>query len=208
MKKILYIEASPRKKASYSIRVAQAFLTEYRQLHPKDKIVSLNIFERDLPDFSGPALEVKYAIMHGLEVSEEQKIAWNAVESLIEEFKSADKYVWAVPMWNFGIPYRLKQYIDILIQPGYTFDVTPEGYQGLVTGKPAFVAYARGGEYIEGEASAAADMQKPYLEFILGFIGLTDIRRVIVQPTLQGRELGKEKLEAACAQARQLAKTF
>ncbi len=209
MKKVLYIEGSPRGEASYSIRAAQAFLREYQRLHPQDNIAHLNVFERELPVFSGLALEAKYALMHGQEANREQKSAWKAVETVIEEFKSADKYVWAVPMWNFGIPYRLKQYIDILLQPGYTFSHSPEkGYEGLVTGKPVFIAYARGGEYIEGEASAAADMQKPYLELVLAFIGLTDIRRVIVQPTMQGRDIGKEKLDAACVQARQLAALF
>lgn len=56
-------------------------------------------------------------------------------------------------MWNFGIPYRLKQYIDILVQPGYTFSYSPEqGYTGLVN-KPAAVVYARGGDYSSKEAA-------------------------------------------------------
>ena len=54
-------------------------------------------------------------------------------------------------MWNFSIPYRLKHYLDIIIQPTYTFSYTPEtSYQGLVTGKPIFIAYARGGAISDG----------------------------------------------------------
>ena len=79
---------------------------------------------------------------------------WKGVERVIEAFKSADKYVFSVPMWNFGIPWRLKQYIDILVQPGSTFRYDEEGYRGLVTGKRAFLAYARGGEYGAPEAAA------------------------------------------------------
>ena len=56
----------------------------------------------------------------------------------IEQFVNADKFLLAIPMWNFGIPYRLKQYLDVILQPGYTFSFSPEtGYSGLVTGKPA-----------------------------------------------------------------------
>jgi len=113
-------------------------------------------------------------------------------------------------MWNFGIPYRLKQYIDLLVQPSYTFAFDPEkGYSGLVTGKPAFVAYARGGEYAEGTEAAAFDFQKKYLETVLGFIGFTEIQSVVVEPTLHGGpEVAKEKREAAIEKARERALKF
>ncbi len=43
------------------------------------------------------------------------------------------------------VRYRLKQNIDILVQPGHTFAVTEQGYEGLLGGRPVFVAYARAG---------------------------------------------------------------
>ena len=156
------------------------------------------------------AVQAKYTILHGQKHSQEELDAWKAVEAVIDEFKSADKYVMAVPMWNFGIPYRLKQYIDILVQPGYTFSYTPEeGYKGLVTGKPIFIAYARGGEYPLGTDYEAFDLQKKYLELILGFMGFTDIRAVAVDPTLMGGpDVGKAKREAAIEQAKQMGRDF
>jgi len=113
-------------------------------------------------------------------------------------------------MWNFSIPYRLKQYIDIIVQPGYTFAVTASGgYDGLVKGKPVFIAYARGGEYVAGTASEAFDLQKKYLELILGFMGLTDIRSVAVEPTLAGGpETANRKRAEAIEKAKQLARKF
>ena len=45
---------------------------------------------------------------------------------------SADKYVPAIPMWNFGIPYRLKQNINILVQPGYTFSYNADKRQEAI----------------------------------------------------------------------------
>ena len=113
-------------------------------------------------------------------------------------------------MWNFNIPYRLKQYIDILVQPTYTFSFSPdEGYKGLVTGKPLFIAYSRGGEYPVGTEGEAFDFQTKYLQLVLGFIGFTDILTVVVEPTLQGGpDLAKERRAAAIAQAREMAKAF
>lgn len=210
MSKLLYIQASPRAGRSHSMAVADAFVEAYRANNPNDEIVTLDIFKSDLVPFDGLAVQAKYTILHGQKHSQEELNAWKAVEAIIEEFKSADKYIMAVPMWNFGIPYRLKHYIDVIVQPGYTFSYTPEeGYKGLVTGKPIFVAYARGGEYPPGTDYEAFDLQKRYLEVILGFMGFTDIRSIVVEPTLMdGPEVAKAKQESAIEKAKQMAKDF
>ncbi len=157
-----------------------------------------------------PAARAKYTILHGKEHSTGELAIWKAVEDIITGFTAADKYVMAVPMWNFGIPYRLKQYIDLIVQPGYTFSFTPEeGYKGLVTGKPVLVAYARGGEYAEGSASAAYDLQKPYMEAVLAFIGFTDVRSIVIEPTLAGGpDTASAKGNAAISEAREMATDF
>lgn len=209
MAKLLYIQASPRGGRSKSIQVADAFRDAYRQANPGDAVVTIDLFRKDLPVFDGPALDAKYAIMHGLAPTTEQTEAWKAVEAVIAEFVSADKYLLAVPMWNFGIPYRLKQYIDILVQPGYTFSFSPEaGYEGLVKGKPCMIAFARGGDYSQADPNAV-DFQKRYLEQVLGFIGITDVCSVIAQPTLEGGpDAAKAATEAAIAEAEEMGKTF
>jgi FMN-dependent NADH-azoreductase len=211
MGKLLYIQASPRVGRSHSLAVADAFVESYRENNPDDEIVTLDLFKANLLPFDGLAVQAKYTILHGQKHSQEELDAWKAVEVVIEEFKSADKYVMAVPMWNFGIPYPLKHYIDIILQPGYTFSYTPEeGYKGLVTGKPIFIAYARGGEYPPGSDYEAFDLQKKYLELILGFyMGFTDIRSIVVEPTVMGGpEVAKAKREAAIEKAKQMAKEF
>jgi FMN-dependent NADH-azoreductase len=209
MSKIFYIQASPRIERSYSIAVADAFVSAYKQANPKDEVVTINLFKKDLPSFDGLAVQAKYAILHGLKHSPEELAAWKKVEDVIAEFKSADKYVMAVPMWNFGIPYRLKQYLDIIVQPTYTFSFSPqEGYKGLVKGKPVFVSYSRGGAYPKGSAEEAFDLQTKYFQLALGFIGFTDIRTLVVEPTLAGPDVAKKKREEAIAKAKEMAKTF
>jgi len=209
MSRLLYIQASPRIERSYSIAVAEAFVSAYKQANPKDEVITMNLFKKDLPFFDGLTVKAKYTILHGLKHTPEELAAWKKVEELIGEFKSADKYVLAVPMWNFGIPYRLKQYVDILVQPTYTFSFSPkEGYKGLVLGKPVFVAYSRGGAYEQGSAAEAFDLQTKYLQLILGFIGFTDIRTLIVEPTLAGPDVAKQKRDEAIAKAKEMAKAF
>ncbi len=210
MANLLYIKASPMGELSYSLAVADAFVEAYRKRNARDKVKVIDLFKAALPAFDFEAASAKYKIMHGKEHSPEDRRIWQKIVSLIEEFKSADKYVLAVPMWNFSIPYRLKQYIDILVQPGQTFTVTEQGnYEGLVKDKPVFIAYASGGEYVAGTDSELFDLQKKYLELILGFIGLTDIRSVTVEPTLAGGpETANQKRAEAIEKAKQLARTF
>ena len=210
MGSILYIKASPRTETSYSVAVADAFVDAYRQKNPADEIRTVDIFERPLPAFDLPVVTAKYRIMDGEEHSPEDRRVWSEVVSVIDEFRSADKYVMAVPMWNFSIPYRLKQYIDIIVQPGLTFSVTADGgYKGLVKGKPVFIAYARGGQYPAGTDYEPFDLQKGYLELILAFIGFSDIRSVVVEPTLTGgAEVAKRKRAEAVEKARQMAGAF
>jgi FMN-dependent NADH-azoreductase len=187
MSRLLYIQASPRGQRSHSVAVADAFVEAFEQKHPDDEIVILNVFDASIPNFDGLAVQAKYTILHGKPHSQPEQQVWKDVEQVIEQFTSADKYVLAVPMWNFSIPYRLKQYIDLLVQPGYTFSYSEDtGYQGLVSGKPILVVFARGGEYPPGSEAEAFDQQTKYIELIFGFMGVTDIRPVFVEPTLQG----------------------
>ena len=209
MSKLLYIQASPRAERSKSIAVADAFIQRYQQRHPDDLVETLDVFDADLCAFDGLRLQAKYNILHGREHSQEELAAWKAVERIIDQFKSADKYVFAVPMWNFSIPYRLKQYIDIIVQPGYTFIFSPEqGYKGLVVDREVFVAYARGGEYSQPPFSDL-NHQSTYLEAVLAFIGFDKISSVAVEPTLMaGPEIGQERLNRAIEMAEQLAESF
>jgi FMN-dependent NADH-azoreductase len=210
MAKLLYIQASPRGERSHSVKVADAFADAYCQLHADAELLTYNVFGEALPPFDGAAVRAKYLLMHGRDAGPDEKEAWREVERIIEVFKSADIYLLAVPMWNFGIPYRLKQLIDILVQPTYTFGLTPEGgYEGLVTGRPLVVAAARGGEYRPGTDFEAYDLQRPYLETVFRFMGFTDIGWIVIEPTIQGEPgLTQRREEQAIDRAREMAAGF
>jgi FMN-dependent NADH-azoreductase len=186
MSKLLHIICSPRADRSASRTVAQAFVQAYQAANPGDEVETLDLWEAELPEFDGATIKAKYVVMHGETFTPEQEAAWKAVVKLADHFKAADKYVVSLPMWNFGIPYKLKHYIDLLVQPGLTVTFSPEtGYKGLVTGKPLAAIYARGGAYGPGTGAEGYDDQSKYLKQILGFIGFTDIREIFVEPTTQ-----------------------
>jgi FMN-dependent NADH-azoreductase len=208
MAKLLYIESSPRKERSKSITVAKAFIQAYLAKHPGDQVQTLDLWEKKLPEFDGYTIDAKYQVLHGQRFDEKQKSAWQAVVDVCDEFKSADKFLFSLPMWNFGIPYKLKHYIDVLAQPGQTFSFDPEtGYSGLVTGKPAAVVYARGGAY-GSDAAKGFDLQKGYMDLLLGFIGFKDIKSILLEPTLAAPADVAKTEAAAIAEAEKIAVTF
>lgn len=209
MSRLLYIEASPRKERSASIQIAKTFISEYERTHPGDTVETLDLWSITLPEFDGHVIDSKYVILHGLEHTDEQRQAWSRVEDVISQFTGADKYLFSLPMWNFGIPYKLKHYIDVIVQPGYTFSFSPEeGYKGLVTGKPVATIYARGGAYGSGTGAEAYDLQRPYLEHILGFMGFGDFQTILVEPMLASPEDKERGMEAAREQAKAIAAGF
>ena len=206
MTKLLHIQASPRIGRSASITVAEHFLNVYRATHPRDTVETLNLWEAELPEFNGATIDAKYAVLHGQTHTPAQLAAWQAVVRIADHFKSADKYLFSLPMWNFGIPYKLKHFIDLLVQPGLAFSFSPQaGYKGLITGRPAVAIYARGGAYGPGSGAENYDAQSTYFRQILGFIGFTDIKEIFVEPTLASSTAKDAAVAAGNLKAAELA---
>ncbi len=180
----------------------------FEESHPGTKVDLLDVFAEKIHDFRAPSAAAKYAVMGGGEPQGDAQRAWKHVIDAVERFKSADVLVVAGAMWNFSIPWRLKQYIDVIVQPGLTFSFSPqEGYSGLVTGRPAVLCLARGGTY-SGE-KAGFDYQKNYLECILRFVGFEEIHTVVVEPTLHGgADQADRSLDAAKQKVRQIASSI
>jgi FMN-dependent NADH-azoreductase len=190
MATILYINASPKGDASSCGRIARAFLDAYAAQNPDDTVTAIDLFRYDLPEFGLLEAEAKFAPIYGRALTEEQQAAWARVEQEIELFKSADKIVLAAPMWNLGIPYKLKHYIDILVQPRLTFgyDLKAMTHIGLVPNKPTQFILTRS-SVLPGDFS---DFQLPYLKYIFDFIGIRDVRVIVAwqttKPTAEARE--------------------
>ena len=189
MAKLLHIAASPKGEHSNSAQLADWFLSSYRRAHPADDITVLNVFDERLPVFAADGAAAKFAPLYGTEKSDQQKVLWKQVEARIAEFDSADRIVISSPMWNFSVPYPLKHYIDILVQPGLTFGYDAESmmHLGLLRNRPVQLLLTRSsippGDY--------GDFQLPYLRYVLNFIGLRDVRALTAwqttQPTAEGR---------------------
>lgn len=190
MERLLYVEGSPRKSRSVSITAANAFLAAYTAAHPNDVIDVIDTWDPALPDLDQAAFEAKYAGIAGEARTPEQEAAWNRLKQYADRFLAADKILIGVPMWNFGIPYRLKQLIDVVSHKDLLFTFDERGLNGMLTKARAMVIYARGIGYDgdSGMPSSVWDHQKSYMELWLKFIGVPDVQSFIVEKTLFGED--------------------
>lgn len=125
----------------------------------------------------------------------------------LETFMHADRYVFVTPMWNFSYPPVVKAYLDNLAIAGKTFKYTENGPVGLLEGKKALHIQATGGVYSEGPY-AAVDFGSNHLKTVLGFIGVNETEYIAVEGMNANPEKAQEIKEAAIANARELAKRF
>ena len=204
MTRLLHISASPRGDASESLGLAAAFLDVYRQTNPGADVEHLDLWDGTLPEFGPAAAKAKMDVFAGAEPSGEGVAAWAAAKATFARFDAADRYLFSIPMWNAGVPYILKQFIDVVSQPGMVFGFDPvTGYEGLLTGKKAAVIYTgavwgedRGPEF-------GSDFQKPYFEDWLRWAGIGDITSVRFQPNLAAADVdtAREKARSVVLEA-------
>ena len=191
--KINYIECSPRGERSHSTKIAQAYIEQAKKNIPDLELNHINPWSLNLPEFDGDMLNAKYSVISGTDPSADEVSAWSNVKNIFDEFNNADHYLFSVPMWNFNIPYKLKHYIDIITQPGMSWSYTPkDGYKGLMTDKTATIIYSTGDGYGEGTGFESFDMQKPYVNLWLTFLGFKKIERVVVDRTLFDAETAEK----------------
>ena len=186
MTKLMHIVGSPRKADSRSSEIAEPFIDQWRAHDPELAIDTLDLWVEQLPEFDGDKAAAKMKVITGTPHDDRTQTAWREIEQVVSRFTSADAYLFTVPMWNGGIPYRLKLYIDLLTQPGLLFSFDPtEGYKGLLKGKRAAAIYTSG-VYEPGVPPAfGQDFHSNYLGWWLQSIGIDRTETIRYQPTLR-----------------------
>ncbi|MED5620927.1 FMN-dependent NADH-azoreductase [Ideonella sp. BN130291] len=209
MSTLLYVAASPAKEASRSGQAAEALVQAYRDRHPGAVIDRLNVWDETLPPFDAEMIAAKFAVLRRTQATDAQRRLWGQAVALAQRFNAADRYVFSVPMWNFGLPYRLKHFIDVVTLPEQNWRWSPAGgYQGLLHGKRAVVVYSSAGDHRLAPHESEVDHQKGQMRAWLAFIGIHDVQELTVAPTLAAPDVVSAALAAAVERARGLAAGF
>lgn len=188
---ILQINASARSAGSESTRLANQIVERLTARHPDAQVVVHDLAREPLQALDEATLGALFTPAEQRTPEQAARVAID--DALIAEVQAADAIVLAVPMYNFGIPAQLKNWIDAISRARVTFRYTENGVEGLLQGKTVYVTLARGGRYRD----TPQDTQVPYLKTVLAFLGMTDVRFVYAE----GLNLGEEAAAAALANA-------
>ena len=173
MKKILHIVSSALGEASVSKKLGNAIIEKIKARYPDSIVKKRNLTTNLFPHLDGVQIGSWFTPAENR--SPEQVNAIKISDEAIAELQEADIYVIGAPFYNFAIPSTLKAYIDHIARSGITFRYNENGQpEGLLKNKKVYIAIASGGVYSEGEFKSL-DFVSPYLKFILGFLGITDV---------------------------------
>jgi len=210
---LLDVFASPRKKASRTRQLRDAFVEAWLASHPGGQVLSVDLPEQDsaaLPEFDEWDVEAKYQVLYGQgELDEGMAQRWNALKRFTDQLHLADVLLVSTPMWNFGIPWTLKRWIDIVAQPQLTFEYRDGGFHGLLRGRTGVLLCTRDGAYGPSSPFAKMDFQVPYLKFLFGFLGIDPIHTVVAEGlSLHGPEVAAAAMDKARREALAIARSI
>ena len=170
---VLHIQSSPRGDKSNSIALTNAFLRASRKVLPEINEDVLNVWDENLPEFDAASIGAKYKAIKHQPLTDAESHTWNRIQELIGRFQRANRIVLGLPMWNFSIPYKLKQLIDLVAQRNYLFSYDGKQYGPLLNVEKAVAVYTRGSRYLEGTPIPLSfDYQATYLDFWLRQVGV------------------------------------
>lgn len=113
MSTLLYITAHPHDhETSFSMATGKAFIDAYRESHPSDEVVHLDLYRSDIPHIDADVFSGWGKLQSGSDLTSEEQAKVSRLNELSDQFASADKYVFVTPMWNFSFPPILKAYVD------------------------------------------------------------------------------------------------
>ncbi len=190
---ILQINSSSRAGQSHSSKLATDIVERLRSQHTGATLTLRDLGRQPHPELGEAALQALFTPATDRSPEQAARVALD--DATIAEVQAADVVVLGVPMYNFGVPAQLKNWIDAIARAGVSFRYTASGPEGLLTGKKVYVALARGGLY----RNTPADTQVPYLRNVLAFLGMTDVEFIYAE----GLAMGAEAEQAALASARQ-----
>jgi len=218
MKKTLIINAHPDfdSKTSASLDVFNYFKREYEEQRSNDEVIEqINLYDIEVPAVDQTVLHAWTKRAQGKELSVQENAITGRMSEILQQFKNASKYIIVLPLHNFNIPSKLKDYIDNLMIARETFRyINPPMSDGrasvglLDDGRSLVIIQASGSIYTNNDFYTELDYSNKYLNSIFNLMGIEDIETIRVEGTaiLDRNELLQKGYVEAKEQAIKLAR--
>lgn len=176
---VLHVCANPKPtEESVSKQLAAAFFGKLIELKPEVELINVDLYDEKPPFYSYELYRAGWnpVFKEGYELSKVEEMAMNYATKQADQFNAADVLVLTMPMWNFGVPAAMKAWIDQILCPGLTFEISKEdGVKPLHKLKSVVLLAASGGIYKEDDDRDALSRQ---VRHAFEFIGVEDIEIV------------------------------
>jgi FMN-dependent NADH-azoreductase len=209
MKKLLYIIANSKPEEQSSSRtVSKRLVNAILEKVPDVELNELNLYEDHIPQLKGCYFESRSAIVSSearskLTAEEQKEIA--KIESLCDQFKAADIYVLAAPMWSLSFPAPVKEYLDCIIQAGKTISFKNNKPYGLLDDKQRVFIYVQSsGANIPWILKPALSKGLNYVHDIMRFLGINTFEELLVDGTGTTEEERQNAVKTAAEKIPQL----
>jgi FMN-dependent NADH-azoreductase len=187
MSKLLVINAHPEvdSTSSFSLNVLNYFLKMYKERHSNDEVIEqINLYNDVIPMIDQTVLSAWGKQRNGEELTSEEQEITGHMNEVLQQFKSARKYVIAYPLHNFNIPSKLKDYMDNIMIARETFKYTENGSVGLLKdGRSMIVIQGSGAIYTNNDWYTEVEYSHKYLKSMFNFLGIEDYEILRVQGT-------------------------
>jgi FMN-dependent NADH-azoreductase len=187
MNTTLIINAHPKvdDTSSVSIKVLNHFLESYKELIPNNETIEqINLYDDVVPMIDKTVLSAWEKQGNGQKLTDEEQKVTERMSEILQQFKSANTYVIVLPLHNFNIPSKLKDYMDNIMIARETFKYTETGSVGLLKdGRRMLVIQASGGIYTNDDWYTEVEYSHKYLKAMFNFLGIEDYQIVRAQGT-------------------------
>ncbi len=191
--RVLRVDASARLEGSFTRQLADLMLREL-----DERVPGLSVSRRDvsagLPFVDAAWIGANLTEPDARDAAHRQALAKS--DELVAEVMAADVLLIATPIYNFSVPASLKAWIDQVARARLTFRYTENGPQGLLADKKAYVLATSGGT----EVGSAIDFATPWLKFVLGFLGITEVEVIAADRVMLRGDAAREDAAERIAQ--------
>jgi FMN-dependent NADH-azoreductase len=187
MNKTLIINAHPKVDDifSVSLQVFNHFLKAYKELIPdSEAIEQINLYSDEVPMIDKTVLSAWEKQRKEQELTSQEQKVTERMSEILNQFKSANTYIIVLPLHNFNIPSKLKDYMDNILIARETFKYTENGSVGLLNdGRRMLVIQASGSIYTNNDWYTEVDHSPKYLKSMFNFLGIEDYQIIRAQGT-------------------------
>ena len=202
MKKLLYITVNSKpEELSSSKTEGRAFVSRFLEEHNDFKLEEIDLYDVNIPRLQYRYFEKRNTLINEdarNDLNEKDKKDVEKIISLCDQFRSADVYVIAAPMWSLSFPAPLKEYLDCIVQDDKTIKVTESKLEGLLNDRPRSVVYIQSsGANIPWILRPVFNKGLNYVEDIMKAMGIKQFKELLVVGTGFTEEERKEAIDKA-----------